>query len=76
MWSYLLKRLLLIVPTLLGIVLITFVVLQMVPGGPVERMIAQVRAHERGGGKRRGFRRWGGVDPAALHFGARAAGLP
>ena len=35
-------------PTLFGIILITFVVLQMVPGGPVERMIAQFRAHERG----------------------------
>lgn len=44
MWSYILKRLLLMIPTLLGIVLITFVVLQMVPGGPVERMIAQLRA--------------------------------
>src|SRR5436309_818648 len=49
MWSYILKRLLLMIPTLLGIVLITFVVLQMVPGGPVERMIAQLRASERGG---------------------------
>ena len=44
MWSYILKRLLLMIPTLLGIVLITFAVLQMVPGGPVERMIAQLRA--------------------------------
>jgi microcin C transport system permease protein len=49
MWSYILKRLLLMIPTLLGIVCITFVVLQMVPGGPVERMIAQLRASQRGG---------------------------
>jgi len=48
MWAYIIKRLLLMVPTLFGIVLITFVVLQMVPGGPVERMIAQFRAHARG----------------------------
>lgn len=47
MWPYILKRLLLMLPTLLGIILITFVVLQMVPGGPVERMIAQLRTHER-----------------------------
>src|SRR5712691_5118939 len=51
MWSYILKRLLLMIPTLLGIVTLTFVVLQMVPGGPVERMIAQLRASERGGEK-------------------------
>ena len=49
MWPYIAKRVLLMFPTLLGIVLITFVVLQMVPGGPVERMIAQMRAHERAG---------------------------
>ena len=49
MWSYILKRLLLVFPTLLGIVLITFLVLQLVPGGPVERMIAQSRAFERAG---------------------------
>jgi microcin C transport system permease protein len=48
MWPYILKRLLLMIPTLFGIVLVTFVVLQMVPGGPVERMIAQFRAHARG----------------------------
>lgn len=49
MWAYILKRVLLMVPTLFGIVLVTFVILQMVPGGPVERMIAQLRAHERAG---------------------------
>jgi microcin C transport system permease protein len=49
MWAYILKRVLLMVPTLFGIVLVTFVILQLVPGGPVERMIAQLRAHERVG---------------------------
>jgi len=34
MWTYILKRLLLMIPTLFGIVLVTFIVLQMVPGGP------------------------------------------
>ena len=48
MWTYIFKRLLLMIPTLLGIVLVTFIVLQMVPGGPVERMIAQLRASTRG----------------------------
>jgi len=49
MWPYIAKRLLLMLPTLLGIVAITFLVLQLVPGGPVERMIGQLRAHERAG---------------------------
>lgn len=49
MWVYILKRMLLMLPTLLGIILVTFLVLQMVPGGPVERMIAQLRAPQRGG---------------------------
>lgn len=45
MAHYLLKRLLLIIPTLLGIMLISFIIIQFVPGGPVERMIAQLQGH-------------------------------
>lgn len=41
--SYILKRLLLMIPTLLGIMTITFAVTQFVPGGPVEQVIAQMR---------------------------------
>ncbi len=41
MGRYVLKRLLLIVPTLLGIILINFVIVQFAPGGPVEQAIAQ-----------------------------------
>lgn len=43
MWTYILKRLLLMIPTLIGIVTITFVVTQFVPGGPVEQMVSQLR---------------------------------
>ena len=46
MAHYLLKRLLLMIPTLLGIMLISFIIVQFVPGGPVERMIAQLQGHE------------------------------
>ena len=42
MGAYLLKRVLLIFPTLLGIMLISFAVIQFAPGGPVERVIAQL----------------------------------
>ena len=45
MWHYLVKRLLLMLPTLFGIILVTFLVLQFVPGGPVEQMISSLRAH-------------------------------
>jgi microcin C transport system permease protein len=55
MGAYLLKRTLLIFPTLIGIMLISFVIIQFAPGGPVERVIAQlsgsgVGATERFGG--------------------------
>ncbi len=42
MGYYLLRRLLLVIPTLFGIMLINFAVIQIVPGGPVEQMIAQM----------------------------------
>jgi len=45
MANYLLKRLLLMIPTLLGVMLISFIIIQFVPGGPVERMIAQLQGH-------------------------------
>ena len=48
MWSYVLQRLLLMIPTLFGILLITFIVIQFVPGGPVEQMVAQLQGREGG----------------------------
>nr|WP_321526787.1 microcin C ABC transporter permease YejB [uncultured Cohaesibacter sp.] len=42
MGAYILRRLLLIIPTLIGIMAINFAVIQFAPGGPVERVIAQV----------------------------------
>jgi len=49
MWSYILKRLLLMIPTLFGILTITFVVIQFVPGGPVEQMVSQLQGRNAGG---------------------------
>jgi microcin C transport system permease protein len=43
MAAYILRRLLLIVPTLFGILLINFVLVQFMPGGPVEQVIAQLQ---------------------------------
>ncbi|RYJ04459.1 MAG: microcin C ABC transporter permease YejB [Acetobacteraceae bacterium] len=43
MGAYLLRRLLLVVPTLLGIILINFAVVQFAPGGPVDQMLAELK---------------------------------
>jgi microcin C transport system permease protein len=43
MGAYIVRRLLLIVPTLLGIMLINFTLVQFVPGGPVEQAIARIQ---------------------------------
>ncbi len=49
MGFYLLKRLLLMIPTLFGVMLITFLITQFVPGGPVERMMGQLSNMRAGG---------------------------
>ncbi|MGD8809706.1 MAG: microcin ABC transporter permease, partial [Gammaproteobacteria bacterium] len=43
MLAYILRRLLLIVPTLFGIMLVNFVVIQFAPGGPVEQVLARIQ---------------------------------
>lgn len=42
MGAYILRRLALIIPTLIGILLINFVVIQFAPGGPIERVLAEL----------------------------------
>ena len=44
MLAYILRRLALIVPTLFGIMLINFALVQFVPGGPVEQILAQLES--------------------------------
>jgi microcin C transport system permease protein len=51
MGIYLLKRILLMIPTLVGVMAITFVVTQFVPGGPVEKMISKIEGFGAGGGE-------------------------
>ncbi|MCK9514616.1 MAG: ABC transporter permease subunit [Ottowia sp.] len=78
MLAYALKRILLMVPTLFGVLLLTFAVIQFVPGGPVEQYLAEAKAgvgaaggrgavggvsSDSGGLTYRGAR---GVDPARL----------
>ncbi len=49
MSTYIWKRLLLMIPTLFGVLLMTFVVIQFVPGGPVEQMVCQLQGRDSGG---------------------------
>jgi microcin C transport system permease protein len=70
MAAYVLKRLLLMVPTLLGVLLLTFVVIQFVPGGPVEQMVSQLQGRDTGGegaaSAGAGYRGRQGVDAARI----------
>lgn len=67
---YILKRLLLMIPTIFGVMLITFTVTQFVPGGPVEQMVSQIKgAGEHGevaGGSAMRYRGDKGLDPSQL----------
>jgi microcin C transport system permease protein len=46
MSAYIVRRLLLIIPTLFGIMVINFLIVQAAPGGPVERVIASLKGHD------------------------------
>ncbi|TDR89824.1 microcin C ABC transporter permease YejB [Enterovirga rhinocerotis] len=48
MAAYALRRLLLMIPTILGIMLVSFVIVQFAPGGPVERILAQLQGQDPG----------------------------
>ena len=71
MAAYILKRLLLMIPTLFGVMLLTFVVTQFVPGGPVEQLIHKMQTAgqtqgETGGAGQRLYRGNAGLDKEKL----------
>lgn len=70
MAAYILKRLLLMIPTLFGVLLVTFAVIQFVPGGPVEQMISQLQGQTMQGevssGSQNMYRGGQGLDPERL----------
>ncbi|TDX24141.1 microcin C ABC transporter permease YejB [Rhodovulum visakhapatnamense] len=70
MGAYILRRLLLIVPTLIGIMVINFTLTQFVPGGPIEQIIAQI---EGGGDVFQGFA-GGGADAQNQQMSTAAGG--
>ena len=63
MGGYLLRRLLLVIPTLFGIITINFAVVQFAPGGPVEQMVAELKG--KGGGTMGRITGQGGNEVAA-----------
>src|SRR5262249_108105 len=80
MLAYIVRRLLLIVPTLLGIMAVNFGIVQLAPGGPIDVMIARVKgtageatARVTGGGAQgRGGVRGGGAETGRGGAVARA----
>lgn len=76
MGAYILRRLALVIPTLLGIMIINFALVQFVPGGPIEQILAQVSGQ---GDVFEGFAGGGdaGVSASGADSGyAGARGLP
>src|SRR5215204_4286413 len=67
MTAYIIRRILFMIPTLLGILLVSFVVVQFAPGGPVERVIAQISGSDTGATSRISGSQGG-------DFGSRAQG--
>src|SRR6201994_4739967 len=66
MSAYIARRILLMIPTLLGILFVSFLVVQFAPGGPVDRVIAQLSGADTGGTSR--------ISGGGGDFGARAPG--
>jgi microcin C transport system permease protein len=65
MSAYIIRRILFMIPTLFGIMLVSFVVVQFAPGGPVERVIAQLNGNDTGVGNR--------ISPSGGDFGPRGS---
>src|SRR5690554_626669 len=62
MAAYIIRRLLLIIPTLFGILLLNFVIIQAAPGGPVEQMIAKLEGFDSAAGGATGRISGGGSE--------------
>lgn len=65
MLAYIARRLLLIIPTLLGILLINFLIIQAAPGGPVEQTIARLEGFDAAAGGATGRIAGGGAEAAS-----------
>jgi len=74
MGIYILRRLALIIPTLLGIMVLNFVIVQAAPGGPVEQIIAEMEGH--GGGALSRASGGGGSEVSAGGDSRGSRGIP
>ncbi len=74
MGVYILKRLGLMIPTLIGIMLINFIIVQFLPGGPVERVLAQLQGHDISATARIGGGGGGEMAPSAGSESAATGG--
>ena len=72
MLAYIVRRLLLIVPTLFGIMIVNFIVVQAAPGGPVEQVIAQIKGTSVAATARIGGGAPGEVSPPGANVPGRA----
>ena len=64
MTTYFIRRFILIIPTFLGVTIMVFAITRVVPGGPIDRMIAQAQQMQFGEGKTRsGFAQEGQTQP-------------
>ncbi|WP_027896059.1 microcin C ABC transporter permease YejB [Zestomonas thermotolerans] len=73
MLAYILRRLLLIIPTLFGILLINFIIVQAAPGGPVEQMIAKLEGFDAASGGATGRISGGGGEVSVAGSNYRGA---
>lgn len=90
MGAYILRRLILIIPTLIGILLVNFAIIQLAPGGPIDSVLAEMQdvgsatdrftgggseAGSGGGGGEMRYRGAQGLDPAFIAELERQYGL-
>ena len=72
MWLYFFKRLLIMVPTLIGVLTLTFAVTQFLPGGPVDHLMSSLDGNTPNGGSENGagsgwtYSGRVGIDPAQV----------
>jgi microcin C transport system permease protein len=71
MTAYIIRRVLLMIPTMLGIMLVAFVVVQFAPGGPVEQVIAKLQGSAGSALSRVSGSPGGDFTPGALQGGAQ-----
>jgi microcin C transport system permease protein len=72
MTAYIVRRLLFMIPTIVGIMLVSFTVVQFAPGGPVERVIAQLSGRDTGATSRISGSAGGDFGSLAASGGAQA----